>query len=156
MKTMGVNITTIAYLLVRVLIIKIGSTIILILVEAQGKATLEIIEGYYLPTVLLSHLLSCRLYGEKSTFRLQAQVFVATCCNVGEPRANPQPACRETLQLLHLRSCIVRSGDWCQGSLLWCPRKIGSMVRINGLFIHIYPTVAINGVYWGYNPLTVS
>ena len=33
-KTMGVNITTIAYL--RVLIIEIGSTIILMLVEAQG------------------------------------------------------------------------------------------------------------------------
>ena len=34
MKTMGVNITTIAYL--RVLIIEIGSTIILMVVEAQG------------------------------------------------------------------------------------------------------------------------
>ena len=33
-KTMGVNITTIAYL--RVLIIEIGSTIILMVVEAQG------------------------------------------------------------------------------------------------------------------------
>ena len=33
-KTMGVNITTIAYL--RVLIIKMGSTIILMVVEAQG------------------------------------------------------------------------------------------------------------------------
>ena len=36
-KTMGVNITTIAYL--RVLIIGIGSTIILMVVEAQGNAT---------------------------------------------------------------------------------------------------------------------
>ena len=35
METMGVNITTIAYL--RVLIIEIGSTIILMVVEAQGK-----------------------------------------------------------------------------------------------------------------------
>ena len=35
-KTMGVNITTIAYL--RVLIIEIGSTIILMVVEAQGEA----------------------------------------------------------------------------------------------------------------------
>ena len=34
MKTMGVNTTTIAYL--RVLIIEIGSTIILMVVEAQG------------------------------------------------------------------------------------------------------------------------
>jgi len=34
-KTMGVNITTIAYL--RVLIFEIGSTIILMVVEAQGK-----------------------------------------------------------------------------------------------------------------------
>ena len=34
MKTMGVNITTITYL--RVLIIGIGSTIILMVVEAQG------------------------------------------------------------------------------------------------------------------------
>ena len=34
-KTMGVNITTIAYL--RVLIIEMGSTIILMVVEAQGK-----------------------------------------------------------------------------------------------------------------------
>ncbi len=33
-KTMGVNITTIVYL--RVLIIQIGSTIILMVVEAQG------------------------------------------------------------------------------------------------------------------------
>ena len=33
-KTMGVNITTIAYL--RVLIIEIGSTMILMVVEAQG------------------------------------------------------------------------------------------------------------------------
>ena len=33
-KTMGVNITTIAYL--RVLVIEIGSTIILMVVEAQG------------------------------------------------------------------------------------------------------------------------
>ena len=37
-KTMGVNITTIAYL--RVLIIEIGSTIILMVVEAQGKYTI--------------------------------------------------------------------------------------------------------------------
>ena len=36
-KTMGVNITTIVYL--RVLIIQIGSTIILMVVEAQGKYT---------------------------------------------------------------------------------------------------------------------
>ena len=36
-KTMGVNITTIVYL--RVLIIQIGSTIILMVVEAQGKPT---------------------------------------------------------------------------------------------------------------------
>ena len=36
-KTMGVNITTIAYL--RVLIIEIGSTIILMVVEAQGYHT---------------------------------------------------------------------------------------------------------------------
>ena len=35
MKTMGVNIATIAYL--RVLIIEIGSTIILMVVEAQGN-----------------------------------------------------------------------------------------------------------------------
>ena len=35
MKTMGVNVTIIAYL--RVLIIKIGSTIILMVVETQGK-----------------------------------------------------------------------------------------------------------------------
>jgi len=35
-KTMGVNITTIAYL--RVLVIEIGSTIILMVVEAQGLA----------------------------------------------------------------------------------------------------------------------
>ena len=34
-KTMGVNITTIVYL--RVLIIQIGSTIILMVVEAQGN-----------------------------------------------------------------------------------------------------------------------
>ena len=34
-KTMGVNITTIAYL--RVLIIEIGSTVILMVVEAQGN-----------------------------------------------------------------------------------------------------------------------
>ena len=34
-KTMGVSITTIAYL--RVLIIEIGSTIVLMVVEAQGK-----------------------------------------------------------------------------------------------------------------------
>ena len=34
-KTMGVNITTIVYL--RVLIIEIGSTIVLMVVEAQGK-----------------------------------------------------------------------------------------------------------------------
>ena len=33
--------------------------------------------------------------------------------------------------------------------MLGCPRKLGSMVRINGLF-HLL----INGVYWGYNPLT--
>ena len=32
--------------------------------------------------------------------------------------------------------------------LLGCPRKLGSKVRINGLF-HLL----INGVYWGYNPL---
>ena len=36
-KTMGVNITTIAY--IRVLIIEIGSTIILMVVEAQGVYT---------------------------------------------------------------------------------------------------------------------
>ena len=36
-KTMGVNITTIAYL--RVLIIEMGSTIILMVVEAQGIFT---------------------------------------------------------------------------------------------------------------------
>ena len=34
-------------------------------------------------------------------------------------------------------------------SVLGCPRKLGSMVRINGLF-HLL----VNGVYWGYNPLT--
>ncbi len=34
-KTMGVNITTIVYL--RVLIIEIGSTIVLMVVETQGK-----------------------------------------------------------------------------------------------------------------------
>ena len=33
--------------------------------------------------------------------------------------------------------------------VLGCPRKLGSMVRINGLF-HLL----INGIYWGYNPLT--
>ena len=38
-KTMGVNITTIVYL--RVLIIEIGSTIILMVVEAQGYFYLE-------------------------------------------------------------------------------------------------------------------
>ena len=37
MKIIGVNITTIAYL--RVLIIEIGSTIILMVVEAQGYHT---------------------------------------------------------------------------------------------------------------------
>ena len=31
--------------------------------------------------------------------------------------------------------------------LLGCPRKLGSMVRINGLF-HLL----INDVYWSYNP----
>ena len=39
-KTMGVNITTIAYL--RVLIIEIGSTIILMVVEGQGFCEFEI------------------------------------------------------------------------------------------------------------------
>ena len=33
--------------------------------------------------------------------------------------------------------------------LLGCPSKLGSMVRINGLF-HLL----INGIYCGYNPLT--
>ena len=44
---------------------------------------------------------------------------------------------------------------WGRGSdriwLLGCPRKLGSMVRINGLF-HL----SINGVYWGYNPLILT
>ena len=52
------------------------------------NSPLEIIEGYYLPTVLLSHLSSCRLYGEKSTFRLQAQVFVEPLVNL-KPTRNP-------------------------------------------------------------------
>ena len=33
--------------------------------------------------------------------------------------------------------------------VLGCPKKLGSMVRINGLF-HLL----INRVYWGFNPLT--
>ena len=40
-ETMGVNITTIVYL--RVLIIQIGSTIILMVVEAQGVYKLDIV-----------------------------------------------------------------------------------------------------------------
>ena len=38
-----------------------------------------------------------------------------------------------------------------QALILGCPgsRKLGSMVRISGLF-HLL----INGVYWGYNPFT--
>ena len=36
-------------------------------------------------------------------------------------------------------------------SMLGCPRNLGSMVRINGLF-HLL----INGVYWGYNLLILT
>ena len=35
--------------------------------------------------------------------------------------------------------------------ILGCARKLGSMVRINGLF-HLL----IHGVYWGYNPLILT
>ena len=39
---------------------------------------------------------------------------------------------------------------WCDVyPILGCRRKLGSMVRINGLF-HLL----INGVYWGYHPIT--
>ena len=48
-KTMGVNITTIVYL--RVLIIQTGSTILLMVVEAQGY---DIKIGLYPPGILLS------------------------------------------------------------------------------------------------------
>ena len=51
-KTMGVNITTIAYL--RVLIIEIGSTIILMVVEAQG---------IYVGIYTMSHLRHCGNWG---------------------------------------------------------------------------------------------
>ena len=35
--------------------------------------------------------------------------------------------------------------------ILGCPRKLGSMARINGLF-HLL----INGIHWGYNPLILT
>ena len=53
MKTMGVNITTIAYL--GVLIIEIGSTIILMVVEAQGIVYQVFLHPRWLPLGFLKH-----------------------------------------------------------------------------------------------------
>ena len=53
-KTMGVNITTIDYL--RVLIIEIGSTIILMVVEAQGLAVFCKIPAVVLALIFLGEV----------------------------------------------------------------------------------------------------
>ena len=50
---MGVNITTIVYL--RVLIIEIGSTIVLMVVEAQGYDGLKTIVRYMVGPVTICH-----------------------------------------------------------------------------------------------------
>ena len=78
-KTMGVNITTIVYL--RVLIIEIGSTIILMVVEAQGKypivdKVLHVSTGAgFLPSIVVGCCCSLTNYCLHEWFKLILLIY---------------------------------------------------------------------------------
>ena len=67
------------------------------------------------------------------------------CCRPTDP---PHGGFSATVERFNQRKEALKKADrW--KNILGCPRRLGSMVRINGLF-HLL----INRVYWGYNPLT--